>query len=129
MPTQRATGQIQLHCRRGRRGFWVKLSLFEWITNLLWTRDPLDLVPDPTWTSVSYAVGGVISRHPMLPTWGTNIITVEAGDHMLNVWCETGLNPEPLHLPIRVVPGQTVNVYYNAPQAKSRPATLGFTPS
>ncbi|NMD56922.1 MULTISPECIES: hypothetical protein [Tsukamurella] len=127
--TQRATGQIRLHCQRGRRGFWVKLNIFETITDFLWSRDPLDLTPDPEWNSVSYAVGGIVHRHPMIPSWGLNTITVEAGDHMLNVWCGSDVYMAALVLPVRVLPGQTVNVYYTAPRAKGVPATLGFTPS
>ena len=56
-------------------------------------------------------------------------LTVEAGDRMLRVACTTErATYTPLYLPVRVLPGQTVDVYYTAPRTKKRPATLGFTP-
>jgi hypothetical protein len=127
--TQRATGQIQLHCRRGRRGFWFRFERFNRFVDLILFRDPFDLIPDLEWTSVTYAVSGIVHRHPMIPSWGQNTITVEAGERMLNVWCGTDAYMAALVLPVRVLPGQTVNVYYTAPRKKGVPATLGFAPS
>ncbi|MGX9295686.1 hypothetical protein [Tsukamurella paurometabola] len=101
------------------------------IADFLWTRDPTDLInlggngPD-VWATVD----GLVKQWPPATMWRTNTLTVEAGDRLLRVACNTDdATFAWLHLPVRVLPGQTVTAYYTAPRAKGVPATLGFTPS
>lgn len=125
------TGRIRLHCRRGRRGFWQRLDLVNRIADFLWTRDPTDLIdlggngPD-VWATVD----GLVEQWPLATMWRTNTLTVEAGDRLLRVACNTDtVTFTWQYLPVRVLPGQTVDVYYAAPPAKNRPASLGFVPA
>lgn len=127
----RPTGRIRLHCQRGRRGFWQRFDTVDRIGEFLWTRNPLDLIPwlEFNGPEVWATVDGLVEQWPLITMWRTNTLTVEAGDRMLRVACTTErATYTPLYLPVRVLPGQTVDVYYTAPRTRKRPATLGFTP-
>lgn len=129
--TQRATGQIRLHCQRGRRGFWQRFNRMDRIGEFLWSRNPLDLFGwlEFDGPEVWATVDGLVKQWPLVTMWRTNTLTVEAGDRLLRVACNTdNATFTWLYLPVRVLPRQTVDVYYTAPRAKGVPATLGFTP-
>ncbi|BDD80880.1 hypothetical protein TPB0596_06430 [Tsukamurella pulmonis] len=130
--TQRATGQIVLHCQRGRQGFWQRFDTVDRIVDFFWTRNPLDLIPwlEFNGPEVWATVDGLVKQWPLMTMWRTNTLTVEAGDRLLRVACNTDKATFTwLYLPVRVLPGQTVTVCYTAPRAKGVPATLGFAPS
>ncbi|WP_151901712.1 hypothetical protein [Tsukamurella tyrosinosolvens] len=129
--TGHPTGQIRLHCQRGRRGFWQRFDRVERIVDFLWTRDPTDLINlGGNGPEVWATVDGLVKQWPLATMWRTNTLTVEAGDRLLRVACNTDkVTFTWQYLPVRVLPGQTVDVYYAAPRAKNRAATLAFAPS
>lgn len=73
-----------------------------------------------------------------MSSWGESILPVSAGDHTLNVqvngYVSQHLGPVrtirfgTANLPIRVGAGQTVTVYYAAPNGPRTPGRLSFTP-
>ncbi|TWS22495.1 hypothetical protein FK268_18700 [Tsukamurella sputi] len=102
------------------------------IGEFLWSRNPLDLFGwlEFDGPEVWATVDGLVKQWPLATMWRTNTLTVEAGDRLLRVACNTdNATFTWLYLPVRVLPEQTVDVYYTAPRAKGVPATLGFTPS
>lgn len=127
----RPTGRIRLHCQRGRRGFWQRFDRMDRIVEFLWFRDPTDLInlggnSPEVWATVD----GLVEQWPLATMWRTNTLTVEAGDRLLRVACNTDtITFTWQYLPVRVLPGQTVDVYYTASRAKGRPATLGLAPA
>ncbi|CAM3251666.1 hypothetical protein [Tsukamurella hominis] len=125
------TGQIRLHCQRGRRGFWQRFDLVDRIAEFLWYRDPTDLINlGGNGPEVWATVDGLVTQWPLATMWRTNTLTVEAGDRLLRVACNTDtVTFTWRYLPVRVFPGQTVDVYYTAPRDKNTPATLGFVPA